>query len=40
MVEAGCLDDEPRISINDVSKSEGKKGKTTLFTFTVTLAAA
>jgi hypothetical protein len=34
------LDDEPRISISDVSKSEGKKGKTTLFTFTVTLSAA
>lgn len=34
------LDNEPRISISDVSKSEGKKGKTTLFTFTVTLSAA
>src|SRR5262249_7324460 len=30
------VDDEPRISINDVSKPEGKKPKTTLFTFTVT----
>lgn len=30
------LDDEPRISISDVSKLEGKNGKT-LFTFTVTL---
>jgi probable HAF family extracellular repeat protein len=34
------LDDEPRISINDVTKSEGRKGQTTLFTFTVTLSAA
>jgi hypothetical protein len=34
------LDDEPRISISDVSKKEGKKGQTTLFTFTVTLSAA
>ena len=34
------LDDEPRISISDVSKSEGKKGQTTLFTFTVSLSAA
>jgi len=34
------LDDEPRISITDVSKLEGKKGQTTLFTFTVTLSAA
>jgi hypothetical protein len=34
------LDDESRISISDVTKSEGKKGKTTLFTFTVTLSAA
>jgi hypothetical protein len=33
------LDDEPRISITDVTRSEGKKGKTTLFTFTVTLSA-
>jgi hypothetical protein len=33
-------DDEPRISISDVTKSEGRKGKTTLFTFTVTLSAA
>ena len=33
-------DDEPRISIGDVTKSEGKKGKTTLFTFTVTISAA
>jgi probable HAF family extracellular repeat protein len=33
-------DDEPRISISDVTKYEGKKGKTTLFTFTVTLSAA
>jgi hypothetical protein len=34
------LDDEPRISISDVTKSEGRKGKTTLFTFTVTLSNA
>jgi probable HAF family extracellular repeat protein len=34
------LDDEPRISISDVSKKEGKKNQTTLFTFTVTLSAA
>jgi Calx-beta domain/FG-GAP-like repeat len=34
------VDDEPRISISDVSKSEGRKGKTTLFTFTVTLSGA
>jgi hypothetical protein len=37
---ATILDDEPRISISDVSKSEGKKNQTTLFTFTVTLSAA
>ena len=34
------VDDEPRISISDVAKSEGKKGQTTLFTFTVTLSTA
>ena len=34
------LDDEPRISISDVTKAEGKTGQTTLFTFTVTLSAA
>src|SRR5262249_6327659 len=34
------LDDEPSISISDVTKYEGKKGQTTLFTFTVTLSAA
>jgi hypothetical protein len=33
-------DDEPRISISDVTKAEGKKNQTTLFTFTVTLLAA
>ena len=33
------VDDEPRISISDVSKAEGKRGQTTLFTFTVTLSA-
>jgi len=34
------VDDEPRISINDVSKLEGKKGQTTLLVFTVTLSTA
>jgi uncharacterized membrane protein len=34
------VDDEPRISISDVGYMEGKKGQTTLFTFTVTLSAA
>jgi hypothetical protein len=34
------VDDEPRISICDVSMKEGKKGQTTSFTFTVTLSAA
>lgn len=34
------LDDEPRISISDVTKAEGRKNHTTLFTFTVTLSAA
>jgi hypothetical protein len=34
------VDDEPRISISDVTRAEGKKGQTTLFTFTVTLSAA
>jgi hypothetical protein len=34
------LDNEPRISISDVTKAEGRKGKTTLFTFTVTLTVA
>ena len=34
------LDNEPRISISDVSKKEGKKNQTTQFTFTVTLSAA
>jgi hypothetical protein len=33
-------DDEPQISISDVSKKEGKKGQTITFTFTVTLSAA
>ena len=36
---ATIVDNEPRISINNVSKSEGN-GKTTTFTFTVTLSAA
>ncbi len=34
------MDDEPRISISDVTKAEGKNRKTTLFTFTATLSAA
>src|SRR5262249_53437608 len=34
------FDDEPLISITDVSKLEGKKGQTTLFTFTITLSTA
>jgi Calx-beta domain len=34
------VDDEPRISITDVTKAEGRKGKTTLFVFTVTLSMA
>jgi hypothetical protein len=34
------IDDEPRISISDVTKKEGNDKKTTLFTFTVTLSAA
>ena len=34
------VDDEPRISISDGTRSEGTRGKTTLFTFTVTLSAA
>jgi hypothetical protein len=33
-------DDEPRISISDVTTAEGKNRATTLFTFTVTLSAA
>jgi hypothetical protein len=34
------VDDEPRISITDVSRAEGRRGQTTVFTFTVTLSAA
>jgi hypothetical protein len=34
------LDDEPRISIRDVTAKEGNGKKTTLFTFTVTFSAA
>jgi len=33
-------DDEPLIFIGDVTMAEGKRGQTTLFTFTVTLFAA
>jgi hypothetical protein len=34
------VDDEPRISIGDVTRSEGGRNKKTQFTFTVTLSAA
>jgi hypothetical protein len=34
------VDDEPRLSIGDVTKKEGNGKKTTLFVFTVTLSAA
>jgi len=34
------FDNEPRISISDVTRAEGKNRQTTLFTFTVTLSAA
>lgn len=34
------VDDEPHVTITDVSKQEGKKGQTTNFTFTVTLSTA
>jgi hypothetical protein len=34
------LDDEPRLRISDVRRAEGRSGRTTLFTFTVTLSAA
>jgi hypothetical protein len=34
------VDDEPRVSISDVTKAAGKKNQTTQFTFTVTLSAA
>ncbi|HKA05881.1 MAG TPA: Calx-beta domain-containing protein, partial [Gemmataceae bacterium] len=37
---ATILDDEPRVSISDVAKAEGRSRKTTSFTFTVTLSAA
>jgi hypothetical protein len=37
---ATILDNEPRISISDATKREGRNGKTTLLTFTVTLSAA
>jgi hypothetical protein len=33
-------DYEPRVSISDVTRAEGGKGQTTLFTFTVTLSVA
>jgi hypothetical protein len=34
------LDDEPRIRISDVSRAEGRRDRTTRFTFAVTLSAA
>jgi hypothetical protein len=34
------VDNEPQISISDVTKAEGKKGKSTQFTFVVTLSNA
>jgi len=34
------VDNEPQISIGDVTKAEGKKGQTTLLVFTVTLSTA
>lgn len=34
------VDDEPHVSISDVTKAEGKKGKATQFTFVVTLSVA
>lgn len=37
---ATIVDDEPRVSISDVTKTEGKRNGTTLFTFTVSLSAA
>jgi hypothetical protein len=33
-------DDEPRISISDVSRYEGRRNRTTLFVFTITLSVA
>lgn len=39
-VTGTIIDDEPRISVSDLAKKEGKKNQTTLFTFTVTLSAA
>src|SRR5262249_13913719 len=37
---ATILDDEPRITISDVSQKEGKNKQTMQFVFTVTLSAA
>src|SRR5262249_35549681 len=34
------LDNEPHISVEDVYKAEGRQGRTTTFTFTVTLSVA
>src|SRR4029078_13067917 len=33
--EGTIVDDEPRISISDATRAEGRKNQTTLFTFTV-----
>jgi len=38
--EGTIVDDEPRISISDVTRAEGRKGRTALFVFTVTLSVA
>src|SRR4051812_32431382 len=38
--EHTLVDDEPRLSISDVAKKEGRRGQAPLFTFTVTLSAA
>jgi len=37
---ATIVDDEPRITISDVTQVEGNKGQTTAFVFTVSLSAA
>jgi hypothetical protein len=37
---ATIVDDEPRVSVGDVTQFEGRKGRATLFTFTVTLSRA
>jgi hypothetical protein len=37
---ATIADNEPRISISDVTLAEGRKGRTTVFTFTISLSNA